>query len=126
MQDDERAIRKLISDWFTKSESGDVEGVLELMTEDVVFMVVGRPPFGKAEFAESARKMKGQNLRVVAEVLELRVQGSIAFSRVQLQITVDTPDGKQVRRAGHAMSVLLKQADGRWLVARDANLLGAA
>jgi ketosteroid isomerase-like protein len=31
-----------------------------------------------------------------------------------------------VRRSGFALSVLEKQLDGRWLVTRDANLLGPA
>jgi ketosteroid isomerase-like protein len=30
---------------------GDVPALLALMTDDVVFVTPGRPPFGKAEFA---------------------------------------------------------------------------
>jgi ketosteroid isomerase-like protein len=33
------------------------------------------------------------------------------------------PGGNSVRRAGHTLTIFSKQADGRWLLARDANLL---
>ena len=42
MTDDERAIRELIETWMAASKSGDVDTVLSLMADDVVFMVPGR------------------------------------------------------------------------------------
>ena len=33
------------------------------------------------------------------------------------------PGGKPMRRAGYTLTILRKEADGRWLLARDANLL---
>ena len=46
MTDDERQIRDLVESWMARSGAGDVEGVLALMTDDVIFMTPGRPPFG--------------------------------------------------------------------------------
>jgi uncharacterized protein (TIGR02246 family) len=40
------------------NQAGDVETVLSLMADDEVFMVPGREPLGKAEFAASAQAMK--------------------------------------------------------------------
>jgi uncharacterized protein (TIGR02246 family) len=124
MTTDERAIAELIRIWHERSQQGDVEGVLELMTEDVVFSVVGRPPFGKQEFAEASRQMLGAKLHSEHELLEVTVRGDTAWSRVRLQVSATGPDGKQARREGYAMSIHVKTADGRWLLARDANLLG--
>jgi uncharacterized protein (TIGR02246 family) len=45
MTDDERAIRELVSTWMRASESGDVNTVLSLMADDVIFMVPGREPW---------------------------------------------------------------------------------
>ena len=39
--DDERAIRELIETWMTSTKAGDTQTVLDLMTDDVVFMVPG-------------------------------------------------------------------------------------
>ncbi len=47
MTDDERAIRELLATWFDATKKGDTATVLSLMTDDVVFMVPGREPFGK-------------------------------------------------------------------------------
>ena len=50
-QSDETAIRKLVETWMAASKAGDIATVLDLMTEDVIFMVPGREPFGKEAFA---------------------------------------------------------------------------
>ena len=55
MTDDERAIRTVIDRWFAATKSGDLETVLSLMTDDAVFMVPGKAPFGKAEFAAASK-----------------------------------------------------------------------
>ena len=55
MSDDECAIRELIATWMAASQAGDIEIVLSLMTDDVVFMVPGREPFGKEAFATPRR-----------------------------------------------------------------------
>ena len=36
------------------SKAGDVPALMDLMTDDVIFMTPGRPPFGRAEFAADA------------------------------------------------------------------------
>src|SRR5262249_46150065 len=59
MSDDERAIRDLVATWMVASKAGDLATVLTLMSDDVVFMVPGREPFGKAAFAAASEGMKG-------------------------------------------------------------------
>ena len=51
MSEDERANHALIDRWMAATKAGDIGSVLDLMTDDVVFMVPGRAPFGKQEFA---------------------------------------------------------------------------
>src|SRR4051812_14593489 len=51
MTDDERAIHDLVATWMSASQAGDTATVQSLMTEDVIFMVPGREPFGKEVFA---------------------------------------------------------------------------
>jgi ketosteroid isomerase-like protein len=43
---------------MTASKAGDLAAVLDLMTDDVIFMTPGRPPFGKREFAVNGERMK--------------------------------------------------------------------
>jgi uncharacterized protein (TIGR02246 family) len=123
MTSDERAIRDLIAKWMAATQAGDVETVLRLMTDDVVFMVPGREPSGKADFAAASKAMQGMRIEGTSEVVELQVLGDWAYLRNHLQVAMTLPGGKPVRRAGYTLTILRKQPDGRWLLARDANLL---
>ncbi len=58
MTEDEAAIRQLVQRWFEATRDGDLDTVLGLMTEDVVFMVPGKEPFGKEQFAAASRAMQ--------------------------------------------------------------------
>jgi len=123
MTDDERAIRRVVETWMDASQSGDVATVLGLMTDDVVFMVPGQEPFGKEAFAEASRSMDGLKLEGTSEIVELQVLGDWAFLRNYIDITATPPNGDPVRRSGYTLTLLQKQPDGQWRLARDANLL---
>jgi uncharacterized protein (TIGR02246 family) len=124
MTEDERAIRDLVATWMEASRAGDVETVLNLMADDVVFMVPGREPFGKEAFAAAAQSMKDVGMEGTSDIRELRVLGDWAWLRSYIEVTVTPPGGaKPVRRAGYTLTILRKEPDGRWVLARDANLL---
>ena len=119
---DEQAIRELIDTWMRASKAGDTHTVLGLMTDDVVFMVAGREPFGKDAFAASAEAMKGMTIDATATIVELQVRGEWAYVRNHLEMTITAPGQAPQQRAGYTLTILRKQ-DGRWLLARDANLV---
>jgi|SRR6185436_7227732 len=125
MSDDVRAIRNLIDRWMKASKAGDTAAVLNMMTDDVVFMTSGREPFGKEEFASISVGMKDMKFDGTAEVEELAITGDWAWARTHLSVSVTMPDGKEMRRSGYTLTILTKDMDGRWLIARDANLLRA-
>ena len=121
--DDERAIRTLIDTWMAASKAGDTATVLTLMTDDVLFMVPGREPFGKQEFAAAAQGMQGATVDGKSEIVELKVLGDWAYLRGRLQIAMTPPAGNPIHRSGYTLTILRKEADGKWRLARDANLL---
>ena len=123
---DEAQIRALVQRWLDATRAGDTAAVLELMTEDVVFLVPGRPAFGKAEFAEAASAQSGAGMHIDgrSEILELRVLGEWAYVLSRLQVSVAPAQGPAVQRSGHTLS-LFRREGGRWRLARDANLLAA-
>ena len=122
---DEAQIRALVQGWLDASRRGDGAAVLELMTEDAVFLVPGREPFGKAEFAKAAQAQaeSGMQFDGRSEVLELRVLGDWAFMISRLRVEVAPAQGEAMRRSGHTLTLFRREADG-WRLARDANLLG--
>jgi uncharacterized protein (TIGR02246 family) len=123
MTDDERAIRAVVDAWFAATRAGDVDAVLDLMTDDVVFMVPGQEPFGKAAYAAASRGMANVAIEGASEIVELRVLGDWAYLRNHIELTVTPPSGEAVRRSGYTLTIVRKERDGRWRLTRDANLL---
>jgi uncharacterized protein (TIGR02246 family) len=126
MTDDKRVIRDLIAAWMAASQAGDVAKILSLMTDDAVFMVPGREPFGKEAFAAASQAMKDVRMEGESDIRELEVLGDWAYLRAYIKVTMTPPGGTPVRRAGYTLTILRKQPDGRWLLARDANLMTLA
>jgi uncharacterized protein (TIGR02246 family) len=123
MTDDERAIRELVEEWMAASKAGDTKAVLELMTDDVVFMVPGREPFGKEEFRATSEGMRDFRMEGRADVEEVRVLGNSAWIRNHIEVEITPPDGETMSRSGYTLTILEKGRDGRWRLSRDANLV---
>jgi uncharacterized protein (TIGR02246 family) len=126
MESDEQEIRQLVSIWMAATKAGDIETVLSLMSDDVVFLVPGQPVMRKADFAAAARAQSGQEAPKfdgTSHIQEVQVLGDWAFMWAELTVVVTPPGGAQsMTRAGHTLSVLRKQS-GKWVLARDANML---
>ena len=122
-QHDEQAIRELVQAWMDATRAGDTATVLSLMADDVVFLVPGREPFGKAAFEQGSRAQSHVRIDPVSDIQEIRVAGDWAWMRNRLRVTMTSPGGKPVVRSGYTLTILRKDASGRWVVARDANLL---
>lgn len=123
MDKDEQAIRDLVDTWFAATKAGDLETVLGLMSDDVVFMVPGQEPFGKEIFEANSLTMKNVRVEGTSEIQELRVLGEWAWMRNRLEVTITPPNGKPSVRSGYTLTILRKNAEGKWVVTRDANLL---
>ncbi len=126
MTADETEIRALVATWTSATKAGDLPTVLSLMTDDVVFLVAGQQPFGKQQFAAAMKPgVAGTTLPQIdgrSEIQEIRISGDYAYLWSRLSVEVTPPGGMTIKRAGHTLSVLRKEG-GRWLLARDANLL---
>ncbi|HZE92818.1 MAG TPA: SgcJ/EcaC family oxidoreductase [Rhizobacter sp.] len=126
MQNDEQEIRQLVATWMSATQAGDLDTVLSLMSDDVVFLVPGQPVMRKADFAAAAATQSGAGAPAInghSEIQELKLLGDWAFMWTQLSIVVSPSDGSHaMTRAGHTLSILKKE-NGKWVMARDANLL---
>lgn len=127
MESDEREIRQLVATWIAATKAGDLETVLNLMADDVVFLMPGRPPMvGKSAFAVAAGTQLDQErpqFDCTSEIQEIKVVGEWAFMWAKLSVMVSPPDGAaSIARVGHTLSILNKQ-NGKWVLARDANML---
>jgi uncharacterized protein (TIGR02246 family) len=123
---DEEAIRALLANWHRFSAAGDVENVLPLMSEDVVFLVAGHEPMrGRDAFAKASAGMQGRvRFESTYDIEELRVAAPLAYARTFLRVAAFPSDGSApIRRSGWTLSIFEKRGDESWVLIRDANLL---
>ena len=123
MPNDEQAIRNLVDTWLAAAARGDVATMLNLLADDVLFMVPGKEAFGKKEFAAANQQMKGMRVEGKAEILEIKVLGDWAWMRNRLRVTMSPPQGQTMTHRGYVLTVLRKNPSGSWVIYRDANLL---
>ena len=91
---DERAIRELVDKWLDASEKGDLDTMLGLLADDVIFMVPNKEPFGKEEFAASNEEMKDLHLEAISDIQEIKILGDWAWMRSHLKVTFRPPNGE--------------------------------
>ena len=129
MTADEQAIRDLVALWHKATADGDIDTVLGLMAEDVVFLVAGHPPMrGRSTFERGLRSLLSQQrIASTSDIQEIRASGDLAYCWSNLTVRI-TPlsGGNTLVRTGSALSILRKQPGGPWVVVRDANLLAPA
>jgi uncharacterized protein (TIGR02246 family) len=125
---DEQAIRHLIGEWHRATAAGDVDAILPLMAEDVVFLVARKPPMrGRDAFENGLRSiLKTQRIESAGDIQEIQISGDLAYCWSVLNVRMSSlGGGDATERSGHVLSVLRKQPSGAWQIARDANLLEA-
>ena len=125
MGPDEREIREVHSTWIDAVNAGDLDRLLNLMADDVVFLGPGRAPIGRDGFSAvfSAAHQQAR-IRCGSELEEVVVVGEVAYTRSRDSLTVSPrAGGEESRLAGDRITVYRKQPDGRWVLARDANVL---
>lgn len=126
MNSDEAQIRELVTTWMAATKANDVDAIRQLMTEDVVFLVPGKPVMRKADFIAAARAQAAGNAPQFdgrSEIREVQVSGDWGFMWSQLTVIVTPPDGAaSTQLSGHTLTVFRRE-EGQWLLARDANLL---
>lgn len=125
MGPDEQAIRELHSTWIDAVNAGDLDRLLTLMADDVVFLNPGQEPFGRDEFSAALPAAHQQaRIRCISELEEVVVVGEVAYTRAQDSLSViPRASGEAAQLAGHRITIYRKQPDGRWLLARDAHTL---
>ncbi|GGP26264.1 YybH family protein [Silvimonas amylolytica] len=125
-QSDESAIRALCSHWQHATAAGDYDSVLALMADDAIFITPGQPPIiGKSAFAALLPpRQAGIRIDTVQDIAEIVICADLAYARSHLEVTVRSPQLAQpVTRSGQTLTLYQRQADGRWLLLRDANTL---
>lgn len=126
MQDDEQLIRDLIAAWQRATTACDLNQLLALMSDDVVFLLPGLPPMrGKDKFATGFKAaIQRYRIQSSSDIQEIQIMGDWAYCWNHLSVTVTPLEaGLPQRRTGYTLTILQKKPDGAWIIARDANML---
>src|SRR5256714_7395794 len=102
-EDDGQQIRQLMDKWRQLMAEGDVDGLLSLTTDDVVFLTPGNPPVTRQDFAAGFRQVSAKaRIESTQEVKDLRVSGDIAYAWSYLSVVM-TPKGEGApwKSSGH-------------------------
>ena len=127
-RNDEEQIRELVTAWMSATKRGDLDALLALIADDAVFLTPGQKPMSKDDFAslQKAQWAKGlPGFEATSTLQEIKVLGDWAFMWTKLAIAITPQEGAPISRSGHTLT-LLKRERGRWLLARDANMLAPA
>jgi uncharacterized protein (TIGR02246 family) len=128
MNTEEKIVRDVIARWHDRTRAGDVDGVLELIAEDAVFLTPGHPPMeGRASFEAGLRRVLAtQRIESTGNVREIAVVGNLAYCVTELTVRMTPHSGGEAHvRSGYAMSIFRQRPDGTWQLSRDANLLSS-
>jgi uncharacterized protein (TIGR02246 family) len=125
MEPDEQAVRTVHATWIAAVNAADLDRLLALMADDVVFLNPGQAPLGRdgfpVGFAGAHRRL---HIRCVSDLEEVEVVGDVAYTLCRDSLSMTPRDGGEVMElAGHRMTIYRKQGDGRWLLARDIHTL---
>lgn len=125
MQSDEDAVRQVHITFIEAVNAANLDAVLSLMADDVVFLSPGQAPFGRDQFpAGFLAGHQEWHLRCTSEQQEVRVTGDLAYAWCNDSLAMTRrSDGHPMAMAGHRLSIYRKHPDGRWLLARDAHTL---
>ena len=119
---DDRAIRKVIESWYRAIEVGDVTGLMSLVTRDVIVKPPGSTPIEGEEALEQALSdfLQTHTETVAYEIEEVEISGRLAFTRISESATILPTSGAETFSVnGMHLTILRRQPNGEWLIARD-------
>jgi uncharacterized protein (TIGR02246 family) len=99
-EEEKQKIREVIATWMRATVEGDLERVLSLMAEDVVFLFPGQPPMRGREAFAAASRSAVEHVRIegLPEIQEIHIAGDYAFCWNHLSVTMTPLQGGAPKR----------------------------
>ena len=120
-----KAILMLLGKWREARRAKDIDAILELVTDDVVFLPSSLPPTeGKGAVEEMYRTFfpRYREIRHEAIIEEVWVEGDWAFLWGTDELCLMPESGEtETNLKGKGLSILKRQSDGSWRFWRGIN-----
>lgn len=119
--EDEAAIRQRFDGWRNAFNARDADGACDLFAPDLSYSVPGVIQGDHQRMCSNLRRLlssPGLSLSYAEPMIhEIIVSGSIAIVRLRWTLTTQV-DGRRDVTTEEGLDVLVRQADGRWSIAR--------
>jgi uncharacterized protein (TIGR02246 family) len=122
--DDLHAIQELTKAWLAAVQGKDLEQVLSMVTDDVIFLSASVPPIrGKDAVAALYRNMYARfDLVQTSAFEEVEVMGEWAYAwGSDSLVLIPLGGGTPIRLQGYGLTILQRQSDGSWRYRRGIN-----
>src|SRR6476620_1650836 len=124
-RNDRGAIARFTAEWNAAMKAKDVVTLMNMVTEDVVFLPPAFPPIRGRQAVEAMyRSFFPQFSSIEQEAVseEVEVMGEWAFAwGMESIVLVPQGAGTPIHMRGKGLSILKRQADGSWKCARAIN-----
>jgi uncharacterized protein (TIGR02246 family) len=117
-----------MAEWRRLTAEGNLDGLLSLSADDVIFLTPGNPPISRDDFARGFQEVSAKaHIETKQDVKEIWSSGDIATAWSHLTVLLTPKDGgKKSEASGYVLTVFRRSPSGNWLLARDANLVAGA
>lgn len=116
------AIKEIWNQYTFTCETGDLDRWISLWIDNGIQMPPDTPArIGKEQIRAEMKSLFDQFIiKIPITCKEVRVAGDLAFSRGTYSIsTTPKAGGETIKRSGKYLTILERQADGSWKIARD-------
>ena len=111
------AILQVVEDLDRAENAGDLEQLLSLLTDDVVWMPPGEPALVGKDALRDWYNVDDFSLEISHKTKEARVDGDLAYNwGIATGAVTRKADGKRVPLSNKYIQVLRKQPDGAWKI----------
>jgi uncharacterized protein (TIGR02246 family) len=122
---DREAIRQLTEQWLAAVRQKDTARLVDMVTEDALFLPPGFPPIRGRQAVEAMYQSFFPQFRSVEQTVsveEVEVAGDWAFTwGVETFVLVPNSGAPAIHMQGKGMTILRRQPDGSWKFARGIN-----
>ena len=120
--EDINAIKEIWNKYIIGCNTGDIDLYCNLWADDGIRMSPDTPSvFGKEQVREGIKvSFDGFNFDFDIKVREIKVVGDLAFSSGTFtNVATSKKDGQKTKFEGKYLSILERQENGEWKIARD-------
>jgi ketosteroid isomerase-like protein len=116
------AIKSVLARWRESVNSGDADGILAHVTEDLEIIPPGAAPVRGADAHQFLRGFTDEGKANLSPFKDeaFIVSGDLALQRYTYELTIAPKDGGDpVEMSGHGFHVFQRQRDGSWKLSKD-------